>query len=507
MTPEIILGPPGTGKTTRLLGEVDAELAAGVNPARIGYLSFTRRAADEAVERAGARFNLERGQLPFFRTIHSLCFQQMGYQRGDIMEGDRLQAFAKHAGEPMRGSFSDDGTLTGYELGDRMMHTINMARIRQVPLLEQYTQFPDGLPWTRVERMAEVYRTYKQGTGLVDYTDMLEEFVRAKPKVLLDRLFVDEAQDLSMLQWGVINHLARDVGRLVIAGDDDQAIFRWAGADVDHLIDMPGQVSVLGQSYRVPPAIQPLANSIISRIGHRRAKQWAPREGETGEVSRVGDFDQAVINEGSVLILVRNSYLLRERVEGVLRRSGIVYEKNGWPSIRSGALDAITAWEELRSGRPVRLALARRIYEQMSVYKGFKRGFKSLPSFGEDGDRQVTMAELKHQGGLLTEKVWHDALDRLPTGDMQYIRAVRQRGEKLRAAPRVKLSTIHSAKGGEADHVVLFTEMALRSHQEMLVLPDDEARVWYVGVTRARRQLTVVDTRGRGGQRLTCPWV
>jgi superfamily I DNA/RNA helicase len=86
---------------------------------------------------------------------------------------------------------------------------------------------------------------------------------------------------------------------------------------------------------------------------------------------------------------------------------------------------------------------------------------------------------------------------------MSYMLAARRRGEKLRATPRVRLSTIHSAKGAEADHVVLMTEMARRTHKEMENNPDDERRVWYVGVTRAREKLTIVNSQTSQ----ECPWV
>jgi DNA helicase-2/ATP-dependent DNA helicase PcrA len=86
---------------------------------------------------------------------------------------------------------------------------------------------------------------------------------------------------------------------------------------------------------------------------------------------------------------------------------------------------------------------------------------------------------------------------------MSYMLAARRRGDRLRSTPRVRLSTIHSAKGGEADHVVLMTEMARRTYREMETNPDDERRVWYVGVTRTRDHLTVVNSETAQ----SCPWV
>jgi DNA helicase-2/ATP-dependent DNA helicase PcrA len=77
LSKKIIFGPPGTGKTTRLLSIVEEELARGVPPDRIAYLAFTRKAAQEAVERAGNKFNLTKKELIWFRTIHSFVFKIM----------------------------------------------------------------------------------------------------------------------------------------------------------------------------------------------------------------------------------------------------------------------------------------------------------------------------------------------------------------------------------------------------------------------------------------------
>ena len=69
-----IFGPPGTGKTTALLNMVDDALQSGIAPMNIAFLAFTRKAANEAKERAAARFNLDpKKDLFYFRTLHSLA--------------------------------------------------------------------------------------------------------------------------------------------------------------------------------------------------------------------------------------------------------------------------------------------------------------------------------------------------------------------------------------------------------------------------------------------------
>ena len=73
--------------------------------------------------------------------------------------------------------------------------------------------------------------------------------------------------------------------------------------------------------------------------------------------------------------------------------------------------------------------------------------------------------------------------------------AALRRGEKPTKTPRIRLSTIHGAKGGEADNVVLFTDMANRTYKDMQKYTDNERRVFYVGVSRAKSNLNIVIPR------------
>lgn len=515
MNPEIVLGPPGTGKTTTLLNILDEELAAGTSPERIAYVSFTRKAADEAVTRACARFNFVRSQFPHFRTIHSLCFRQLGLKSGDILAGNAFKKFADWCGIRVTGrAWSDDGLLSGFESGDRILFMENLARIREIPLRQQYDEDDDDQRWSEVDRVARALVKYKKHHGLLDYTDMLSEFVKSGIRVTLDVLLVDEAQDLSSLQWRVVERLAAGARRVVVAGDDDQAIYRWAGADVEHLIDLPGKVRVLGQSWRCPPFVQLLSGEIINRVAHRRPKKWSARQdSKGGGLTRVASFADADVTDEwrdgvatpPVLVLARNAYILREQVEPMLRGQGMVYEIGGRPSLNMDALAAAESWERLRKDKRITVLEARAMYQFLSGSSSIKRGFKNLTNFGDDPEITVTMRDLINNGGLRVnpEKTWFDALDKLPSDDMSYMLAARRRGEKLRAQPRIRLSTIHSAKGGEADHVVLMTEIAQRTFKEMDMHPEDEMRVWYVGVTRVREKLTVVNSQTAR----ECPWI
>jgi DNA helicase-2/ATP-dependent DNA helicase PcrA len=488
---QILLGPPGTGKTTSLLDIVCAELERGTPPGRIGFVSFTKAAAEEAVTRARERFGLQRSDFPWFRTLHSLCYRSLGCRPGDVLDGKNLREFAVWAGIDVSGKFADD--YEGYTEGDRIMHMEHLARVQCRPLQDVYNEDDDNLPWREVDRVARHLGAYKVARGMYDYTDLLSNFVAQGAPPALDCLLVDEVQDLSNLQWRVVDLLARWTPRVTYAGDDDQAIYRWAGAASDVLVDLAYPARVLGQSYRVPRAVQSVAASVIGGVVHRRPKEWAAREVD-GVVERVSTLSDAEVETGdSVLVLARNTFIIATQIVPELRRRGVYYSWGDRGAVTQEVLSAIQTWEALRAGRRVGVEEAVQVYGYMSMGRGYERGHRELPAF--DREDTVSMEDLVARGGLLGEPaIWHEKLTKLPVDEVAFILAARRRGERIVGPPRVRLSTIHGAKGGEADHVVLMTEIAARTAREREANPDDEARVWYVGATRAREKLTIVDT-------------
>ena len=125
----------------------------------------------------------------------------------------------------------------------------------------------------------------------------------------------------------------------------------------------------------------------------------------------------------------------------------------------------------------------------MSVGRGVARGKKKLP--GVSDEDLLDIKELQDKHGLLTDAVWHEALDKIGGTQREYIIACLRRGEKI-SRPRIRLSTIHAAKGGEADNVVVFTDISVKTWNELYSRPDGENRAFYVAVTRTRKNLHIV---------------
>lgn len=488
----VIVGPPGTGKTTALLEIVDEHLEAGLGPADICLVTFTRKAAQEARERAAAKFGLHEDEFKYFRTLHSLAFQELNVTQADMMKPADYLSIAKSLGIYLTMKKADDEeSIIQSTMGDRLMFTYNLARVRDVSLKEMWESEPDeDLDWFELEQLAETMMNYKWSHEKMDFTDLILRYTSNMESLPCRILMVDEAQDLSRIQWNLVEKLAESVDEVFLAGDDDQAIFKWAGADVDTFIDMKGSVMVLDQSYRVPDTVRKVANEIAGRIHHRRDKIWYPSS-DGGEVEYVTHVDQIDMSQGTWYLLSRNRFFLSD-FDQYCEEMGYAFQSMTSDLYGSDVLQAMKTWEWLRKGRKARASDVAIMYDYMSVKNKIRYGSKKRLKELEESV-QLGLNDLKQDFGLMTDEIWHEALDRISDEDREYFLSALKNGENLMQDPRIKVSTIHGVKGGEADNVVLCVDMTARTYDSYQRNEDDELRVWYVGATRARKRLYILE--------------
>jgi DNA helicase-2/ATP-dependent DNA helicase PcrA len=304
---------------------------------------------------------------------------------------------------------------------------------------------------------------------------------------MLEVLIVDEAQDLSRLQWMMVEALTVRSKRTFLAGDDDQAIFFFAGADVKSFLAFEGSVTILNQSYRVPAKVHTLANNIVRRIRERQPKEWESREFE-GLVKTYQRFEDVPVENGQWLIMASTNYMLNP-IHEWLKSIGVLFERNGVPSLSPQIAQAVVEWERLRRGKALGYNSVQTVYRYLDT-SAVARGYKTFKTGDING--LYTIDELKEKHGLLTDAVWHEALTKIADDKKEYLISLLRRGVKLSQAPKVRLSTIHGAKGGEADNVMLLMDLSPKFAKEYASNADNVHRLFYVGVTRAKQSLHLV---------------
>jgi DNA helicase-2/ATP-dependent DNA helicase PcrA len=394
--------------------------------------------------------------------------------------------FAKETGLEVATSLEGDEYIVRAD--NAILNEINIARIRGIDLRVHYNRSKMDIEWFYFEFVERAYRKFKEAHMLMDFTDLLERLIEQGERLpALDVLIVDEAQDLSRLQWKLVMKLSEKADRTFIAGDDDQAVYTWSGADVESFLTCKGEVKILEQSYRVPAKIHFLANSIVKRIQKRQEKIWAPRQ-EQGEIKYYNQFEQVDISKGQWLVMASTNYMLSE-MHAWIRNQGLLFERQGHRSIAESVLTSVVGWERLRKGQSISYDVLKQVYKNLPA-SSVKRGFKSLRHADPEG--LYDMAELTANQGLLTDAVWHEALTKIGEDKRDYLISVLRRGAKLGDKPLIELSTIHGAKGGEADNVLLLTDLSPKFAEDYAKNADDINRLLYVAVTRTRQSLHIV---------------
>lgn len=460
----IIYGSPGTGKTTRLIHIIRDFLEDGGDVQKLGFFSFSRKAAGEAMERASKSFDLDRDEMPYIRTLHSLAFYLLRLNRHNLIRGNHYKEIASAYGYHVAyvdGVLSDDCELA---------RLITAAQRINQEVSTHYT-----VRRSEALQFADRYTEYKTRHGLVDFDDVINlllENMSLLPE--LDLLIIDEAQDLAPSHWRIADALIKKAKNVYIAGDDDQCIYGFSGASSELFnsakVRHNAAVEVLETSHRLPEKIWDLANKIIKKVVDRQEKTWNPRDAE-GFAAKVADIRLIDLEQDKdILILGRTKKVVAE-AEKHAQQKGLIYEGlAGKSGISDDVVYAIIAHIKWQQGH-------------FTTKKEHSAHKKHLPEL-----------EQKKSVKELIKKPWQTYF-LLPRNDLEeyYTKLIRRYEAGTVNQNKIKFSTIHAAKGGEAQHVILLLEMGKISFDRYARGDDNERRVFYVGATRAKNKLTLVN--------------
>ena len=493
-------GPPGTGKTTTLLRKIEEHLDQGVAPDKIAFISFSVKAAEEGKHRARRRFGFDKDDLVYFCTSHAFCKRAMGITR--VLEGQDIKEFLELYSFPLTQHYQgktsksldamvEDPYFQIIENAKANCRLVGAERLR-TPIKQRQKVEPALL-----EAINKAWAQYREEQGIFSFADMINEFIDKGRVPDLEVLIVDEAQDLAELNWRLIEKLMSVVPVSYIAGDDDQAIYEWNGARPDRFIDMQGETVVLDQSFRVPKEVHQLAERIAGRIQQRQRKEYLPKE-EKGSLEHLHSADFLPLEEGQWLILASCDYMLDKSRKQLIDK-GVPFSHNTFRYIPFAMIDAINSWEKLnKNDSKITVAELEAIYRYLTKNE-VNRGFLSAPAKEEDKQRTLTKKEAVSAFGLKEEclsQSWEELFARKITEERRaFIKKALNNDEDLRNEPRVALSTIHKAKGGEADNVAVLLDLSPAQKLSAVLHADSLHRQFYVAVTRAKENLFLINAQ------------
>jgi DNA helicase-2/ATP-dependent DNA helicase PcrA len=540
-----LIGGAGTGKTTELLRIMEAALEPlGGDPLRLGFASFTRAARAEAVARASRAWGCDESLLSvkgWFRTVHSTAYRCLGVQAGQLITDrkDDIEWLSNALGVKLATQLDDESGRHAY-VGDPVvaaaLNCWSLSRSALLPLGEVVRAaraVDDNVPdFAKIVSISDRYESAKRLEDRVDFTDLLMRFAgigasttegiyRKTPEGELPDVsawLFDEQQDASPLLDAVCKRLvsAQSVRWCYLVGDPFQAIYGFAGSSSECFLSWDvAKQRIMPKSYRCPAPILELGERCLRRM-HKgyfdRGIAPADHAGSISELSDLEDLAHVVDPREDWLLIARTNYQAN-RLYAAMQAN---HKPVRWTSTADGLTSrtlGLQALYALENGEPitgVQWSKAQELLPQKTkdretiLTRGTKAKWKQPETLAQWD--LIFPSELEEVGATeplraaIASGEWVKWVDR----GSAWRRQAKQFGAALASEPRVRVGTIHSVKGAEADNVALLTTISTRvaNGEEDAAQHDEECRIAYVGVTRARRNLFVVNEGRQGALRM-----
>lgn len=475
---EKVHGCPGTGKTTTLLKRLQA-LQCCYTPKDITVTTFRRTTAAELIQ------DFEGTQAG---TLHSICRKLLSGP-GVMSDKDNVKFGEIHGYKIKKREFNED-QVTGDPID-----CYSWLRNTFTPLEDAYL-YPgyDNISHLNLERFITEYEAYKQEEDKADFTDLLTRVLDDKVPLKTPVLMVDEYQDLTPLQDAVIKMFSRECEHTIIAGDPGQAIYGVFGGSPELFQAWQADTNtVLHESHRLYTPIWNLAKETLA-MERQETPDIVTTEAPYNPIQEMSYDDPYPVHPGTVLYLLRANYQA-PAIAMQLAESGRVFGGlGGWSDNEIRLFNIIL---KMRTGGPI---YRRDMYTLLRYYPDHVQATaEELKHFRVTDKPPITnglyeimrtpnpVAYIKDSGKLFNTKI------------MQALR-IRNTPVTPEDLKEVRVLTIHGAKGAEADTVYLHTGITSKIKKSIAIPGPDseaEARVWYVGITRAKRRLYLVKDKGK----------
>ncbi|WP_406661326.1 ATP-dependent helicase [Methanolobus sp. ZRKC3] len=512
-----ILGPPGCGKTYAEIDMYRGFLLKGYVAEDITVTTFRKPSAEDLITKLQP-YAIGKEIRDHVGTLHSICYRLLG--RPEVITPKDILKFAKDYGyapymQNMTASSNSDDEEMAYS--GQLIDLYIWMRNTRTPV-EKWYLYPGAakiqLPADRVPEFIEDYEHFKKTLGKIDFSDMIEHVLIEKIPLDTPILIVDEFQDLTRQQYELFKMWANGCEYVIIAGDPLQSIYGFWGGSPDYFNEWNAKMSILSQSYRLKTPIWNLTTEILRAEGQMVPEVETMADYGPGTITYVDYTQELPMHVGSELHLVRCNYQAQAIAMQLARQGYIFGGLCGWSESEVNLFNALL---RVRTEAPLMGKDMKSLLDNYPAkyfrYTGRKTDFiESLKT-----DYVPTIAAMSKYIG--------DDLHTILNSDFPayYIRSnndltkekmneaiTRPCNQKLITADDLKMRrilTIHGAKGMEADTVYLHTGITPRIKEKILIPGEDsaaEARVWHVGVTRAKSKLYLITDRGYNYE---MPWV
>ena len=524
-----LFGGPGSGKTTALLDRVEEILdQPDVDVNDILVVSYTRAAATEIRERLAERLDVSprslRGNVS---TMHAKAYALLDLSRGDVVGDSDKKEFCESYGLEFEDEYegSRRRSARSTTIGNKVIATSQWLQrttkavadwydvpfqwddeeVRLPPEIDDNAQqgnkytptWPSSDDRIDIPEAIRAWRAHKGDAGKVGFADMLE---RVKQRSLLpnvDYLVIDEFQDITTLQYSVYEEWRPHVERALIAGDDDQVVYAWQGADPGLLLDEGGEDVILDTSYRLPSRVLNVVNREVRHIEKRQEKNLRPRiEGGSVEavesptmLDLVRNVRSTVENtDETVMVLFRARYQLFQFMDEFISE-GIPFRALTDQRMWTDRLDDyVSAVEKTAAGDSITGLEARRLADMLADTAFGTNHRDGLYEALDDRKEEAGIddfAALDIEPDLIKE---HAPFMPGPASAEDMLRKTSQFQKKSVKAyfagdyqdmdrDRVRVGTIHSAKGREADHVFVATDLTEKVVEQMAASIENPEKV------------------------------
>lgn len=541
-----LIGGAGTGKTTELLRIMESALEHIKEPTLLGFASFTRAARAEAVGRASSAWNVAPEVLSkhgWFRTVHSAVLRCLGGDAKDLItESEKdLHWLSGVFGVNLSTSVDDELGRTQF-IGEpsvaSAMNCWSLARTTFQPLesvVKRMRTIDDSVAdYARCVQLIEKYESAKRVEGKMDFDDMLLMFagIRCSPTSGtyettpigeipgVHAWLFDEQQDASPLLDAACRRLvsAPTVKWAYVVGDPFQAIYGFAGSSASCFMSWKADKErIMPKSYRCPRKILELGELCLKNTKGYFDRGIAPADHE-GFVYDTGSIDDVVelVDPSQDWLLIARTNYQAARLAASLHSFGKPHKWTTQPEGVTHRSLGLKGLFELEHGRPVtgeqwkhamELLPQRDKHGVAFITRGTKSKWKD-PEVAKQWDR-IWPEELEQVGATqaliakLKSASWVELVDK----GTKWRETARRFGVDLACEPRVRVGTIHSVKGAEADNVAMLTTTSKKvdSGMEDQNQRDEECRIAYVGVTRAKKHLHIIREGRPGTPRMEMP--